>query len=178
MEKVGGNLRLTSQMEQFQDTLNELELQDLQFNGYRYTWSNGRSRKENVQCRLDRVVANPTWRLLFQTHSVYHQPRMGSDHSLIILNCDRVQHKNQTRERRRKKIFRFEKMWVENEMCQDVVEFGWDPRNSSHTFQERTKACGMHLMAWDSDEFGNIGKKIKDAKKNLGELQTKPKRRR
>ncbi|KAL8491104.1 hypothetical protein ACS0TY_022944 [Phlomoides rotata] len=63
-------------------------------------------------------------------------------------------------------------MWVEDDKCQDIVEFGWDPRNTSHTFQDRTKACG--LLDCGREKFGSIQERIKKAEERLNALYLKP----
>ncbi|KAL8519240.1 hypothetical protein ACS0TY_010253 [Phlomoides rotata] len=48
MEKSGGNMRNIHQMEAFREMVNKLELQDLNFKGYKFTWSNGRVGSQNI----------------------------------------------------------------------------------------------------------------------------------
>ncbi|KAL8468719.1 hypothetical protein ACS0TY_031787 [Phlomoides rotata] len=142
MEKSGGNMRNLQQMESFQETINELELQDLNFKGYKFTWSNGRVGPQNIQVRLDRALANPLWRLMFPTHTVYHRTRIKSDHSPIVLECNKASNKNRGK-KKRVRLFQFEKMWMESERCKEVVEYGWNGRNKTLSFRP-------HKRLWDS----------------------------
>ncbi|KAL8554157.1 hypothetical protein ACS0TY_002394 [Phlomoides rotata] len=56
-EKKGGNTRNTSQMGEFRGVITILKLQDIGFQGNKYTWSNGRASPKNIQSRLDRALA-------------------------------------------------------------------------------------------------------------------------
>lgn len=72
-EKVGGNNRALWQMTGFNSALMNCDLTDLGFEGYPFTWSNGRAHPNTVRCRLDRpggsisfpfgpcVTFRPTW---------------------------------------------------------------------------------------------------------------------
>lgn len=53
-ENLGGNLRPPSQMQAFRDVLDCCALQDLHFEGDRFTWANRRSNDQIIFERLDR----------------------------------------------------------------------------------------------------------------------------
>ncbi|KAL8556026.1 hypothetical protein ACS0TY_003725 [Phlomoides rotata] len=63
---MGGKPHRTTHMEDFRNTVSDLELQDLGFSGNSFTWTNGRTGINNIQERIDRAFANPRWRLLFR----------------------------------------------------------------------------------------------------------------
>ncbi|KAL8461808.1 hypothetical protein ACS0TY_033056 [Phlomoides rotata] len=160
-------------MEDFRLTLTDLNLQDLGSTGNDFTWTNGQMGQDNIQVRLDRALANSLWRLWFSDARVLHLPRYKSDHSPILMECNIQKDQRGARKRKKQKIFRFEKMWLEKEACGDIVAHGWDQGNTQTLFPERTKSCGTYLRAWDEITFGNIGKKIKKLKKELESLQNR-----
>lgn len=82
-EKYGGNIRTTKQLSIGRKTLDVCGLIGLGFDGYKYTWTNGRKRRENIQCRLDRSLANEDFIRCFTLVKVSHLPRFGSDHIVI-----------------------------------------------------------------------------------------------
>ncbi|KAL8473667.1 hypothetical protein ACS0TY_030494 [Phlomoides rotata] len=122
-EKRGGIYQRTRSMEEFWDTISQMGLQDLGFSGNKFTWSNGRAGEANIMVRHDRALANPSWRVLCENSRVLHLPRTNSDHSPILILWDH--HGGQIRGRsNRNRLFQFEKIWMENEMCVSVVETG------------------------------------------------------
>ncbi|MCI02340.1 hypothetical protein A2U01_0023372, partial [Trifolium medium] len=55
-DKKGGLLRSQSQLGIGRQTVVACGLNDMGFEGYPFTWTNGRQGSENVQCRLDRAL--------------------------------------------------------------------------------------------------------------------------
>lgn len=76
-------------MEAFREALDVCGVIDLGFEGYRFTWSNGRSGSGNVQERLDRFVANYRRLNLFEGAQVTHLGSSHFDHCPILLNTGR-----------------------------------------------------------------------------------------
>ncbi|KAF8380030.1 hypothetical protein HHK36_027500 [Tetracentron sinense] len=88
-EKEGGVPKAASKIRNFTDMLNGANLLDLGFQGPRFTWSN---RQENEKCiweRLDRFVANISWREMFEEATVYHLLDIGSDHRPVLLDTEK-----------------------------------------------------------------------------------------
>ncbi|XP_031387245.1 uncharacterized protein LOC116200546 [Punica granatum] len=83
-ENFGGGLVNFNRSLKFSDMLNSCHLSDLGFSGPRFTWTNLRDAGGLVQERLDRAVANPSWRLTFPNAEVAHLPRVHSDHCPIL----------------------------------------------------------------------------------------------
>lgn len=74
-EKKGGSIKTEAAMGYFRDALYRCGLSDLGYNGMKFTWTNGRRGKENVMERLDRAVANRSWKERFPHTKVTHLPR-------------------------------------------------------------------------------------------------------
>ncbi|XP_058725646.1 uncharacterized protein LOC131596933 [Vicia villosa] len=81
-EKMGGNGRTSSQFAWGRQTLETCNLLDLGFSGYKFTWTNGRRGTKNIQCRLDRALANNSFLELFPLSSnlqdVFKEYRSGN----------------------------------------------------------------------------------------------------
>ncbi|KAF7831668.1 endonuclease/exonuclease/phosphatase family protein [Senna tora] len=76
----------------------------------------------NVQVRLDRALVNQEWVELFPNHKLSHLIGSDYDHLPIQLDTDYVVVSNQ---RRKKKIFRFEKMWTIHNDCANIIKERW-----------------------------------------------------
>jgi hypothetical protein len=57
-DKQGGNARSQSQFSFGRQTVADRAVLDLGFEGYPFTWSNGREGDNYIQCRLDRAMGN------------------------------------------------------------------------------------------------------------------------
>ena len=72
----------------FQQTLLHCGLVDLGFNGYHFTWRNGRSGAAFVEERLDKVVATSECREMFPRTKVRHIPTSYSNHDPILMDMN------------------------------------------------------------------------------------------
>lgn len=169
-EKKGGNLRFTKSMDTYRRTMMDLRLQDLGFQGYKFTWTNARGGAVNIQCRLDRAWANSSWRVMFPHHPIYYRSRLKSDHAHLVIHGNYL--KTQTsKKRRRKKLYRFEKLWLESKECEDIVKRSWGPDTSARHFGNRTTNCGMALDVLGNKTFGDLKQKIEDECLGIKDLQ-------
>jgi hypothetical protein len=94
------------QMENFREGLSDCELTDIVFTGLPYTYDNKRVSSANVKVRLDRVVADTTWRDLFGDADLLHLVSSRSDHCPLLLQVKREQWDGN-----RTMIFCYEIMW-------------------------------------------------------------------
>ena len=121
-EKNGGNLRPMGAMMGFWQTLLHCGLVDLGFNGYRFTWRNGRVGLAFVEERLDKVVATSEWREMFPRTKVRHIPVSYSDHYAILMDMDPPTQPKQ----RRHKFQQFEEKWVTYTDCETIIRDSWN----------------------------------------------------
>lgn len=68
-------MRFTKDMQLYREVMNDLNMHDLGFKGYKFTWINGREGQGNIQCRLDRMWANTSWKILYSSHPISHKTR-------------------------------------------------------------------------------------------------------
>lgn len=84
-EKLSAHPPLVKQMEDFGAALEDCQLIDLGFRGYKFTWNNKRPSTANTRERLDRAVANKEWLDMFSASTVLHKFSHASDHMPLIL---------------------------------------------------------------------------------------------
>jgi exonuclease III len=119
-EKWGGNRPSNSRIREFRNCLNVCNMIDLGFSGPKYTWSNCHDMNSLIMERLDRVLANSDWRLLFPEASVTHLTRIHSDHCPVLLTlCPNIPCILP-------RPFRFESIWFSHVDFMSVVEKAWD----------------------------------------------------
>lgn len=126
IEKKGLN-RSILKLNWGRNVVEEMGLQELGFEGYQYTWTNGRAREANIQCRLDRVLASME---LIEAHfpiKVRHLSRYGSDHAAIVVDIDIISGDLPQKPRC---LFRFEEAWTKDEKCEQAVRQCWNLEGS------------------------------------------------
>ncbi len=146
-EKSGRLERHWYQMETFRQALSDCTLQDMGFQGNKYTWWNGRYGADCVYERLDRGVCTAEWKILFPFSQVRHVPFSNSDHDALIVAIK----KSEPQVVRRPRMFRFENNWVHIDGCEKIVHDAWFLPQTGHLlFQvcQRIKACRMALLQW------------------------------
>lgn len=74
-----------SQVDSFDDALDNCQLEDLGFQGYLYTWNNKRPGDANTKVQLDLAVATKEWREKFQLSKIIYLSSHASNHLPILL---------------------------------------------------------------------------------------------
>ncbi|CAI8583487.1 unnamed protein product [Vicia faba] len=141
LKGMKGVSRIVGQMNWGRETMAECGLQDLGFDGYPFTWTNGRQGQNNIQCRLDRIFANEACVARFHPIKVTHLSCFGSDHATIrvVLEGELSEEENKNRY-----IFRFEDIWARDEICEGLMKQNW--RGSGLTGYKKEDAN------WDNSE--------------------------
>uniref|UniRef100_A0A803L2P2 CCHC-type domain-containing protein n=1 Tax=Chenopodium quinoa TaxID=63459 RepID=A0A803L2P2_CHEQI len=136
---------------------------DLGFKGCKFTWQRGQSLSALIRERLDRFLACDCWCGLFPYYNVNNLPInvKHSDHAPIILKAG-LREEN----RRKKRIFRFEALWLSKSECESVVKSAWN-NNVADPIHMRIANCAESLSLWASNTFGDIRKRIKKAEERL-----------
>lgn len=127
-ERRGGNPRSFTQMQVGRDSIEECGLLDLGFNGYPFTWSNGRFGSENIQGRLDRAMALEDFINKFSPIKVNHLARFRSDH-LTLAVCLEAFSANERKKKRH--IFCFEEVGSRDDKCDRLIQQNWTKTGGS-----------------------------------------------
>ena len=163
-EKLGGQMRPLGQMQLFKDILDECGLMDIGFKGSPFTWSKHYNNGVSIWERLDRVVVSYDWFSKFPGARVHHVDSTTSDHKILWiensdLNCSS-----------RKRLFRFEEMWLGNKGCGETVEGVWQvsyEEEGSTRVIKKVENCGKALTKWSKDCFSNVRKQLAQKRREL-----------
>jgi hypothetical protein len=152
-EKWGGCTRSERLMKDFRQVMEECELFDLGYRGPKFTWTNCREDGEFIKERLDRGIANDSWKELFPAAEVLVEASINSDHAPLILCCDAMK-----REGRRKPWFRYEANWALEEEGQQIITRAWQQNVPNHdpwkALDMRMKWCKEGLNLWQKEIKG------------------------
>ncbi|KAL0006196.1 hypothetical protein SO802_013757 [Lithocarpus litseifolius] len=163
-EKRGGALRSFNQMQLFRDVIDECGLIDLGFVGPKYTWSKHFESGQSIWERLDRGLATNNWFLLFLGTKIHHLHCFSSDHLPLFINLSGLEIPG------RRKVFRFEEMWLSDDRCGKTVEAAWTSTkcpNPSNAILKKVAKCEQDLTWWNNNCFENVRRTLAEKKKLL-----------
>lgn len=161
-EKKGGNIRSQNQLRIGRQTITNCGLQDMGFEGYPFTWTNGRDGENNIQCRLDRAMGTEAFLNRFSPTKVVHLSRYKSDHAAIMVLLEANEYMTR---RKRAHLFRFEECWTKDERCEELIGRSW--RNTSGTCDEKIQALQNLDADFEDYKIGNIRKELKSIEEKL-----------
>lgn len=158
------------QMQRFSSTLEECELNDLGYNGPKYTWTNCREAGQFMKERLDRATANREWCSLFREIMVTVLPARTSDHSPLLVSFSFTSGR-----RRQQRQFKYEASWHAEAECSNIVKSSCRGLglggNAMSEARMKLQTCQQALTSWSSAKFRNIEKSLTKKTKQLAALQ-------
>ncbi|KAL9664958.1 hypothetical protein QQ045_020367 [Rhodiola kirilowii] len=113
-EFTSTNLSHRANMEQFRQVLLDSGLMDLGYKGSKFTYTNKRQGRDEIQCKLDRAIGDDLWIDRYPNTIVQHLVSHHSDHCPLLLNLDGIT-------RVQEKPFRFESMWMRDANITDII---------------------------------------------------------
>lgn len=152
----------------FQSALSYCGLLEVNFVGYRFTWSNRHEGDAHTEIRLDRATTTQGWHDQFPAAKVHHLYTRNSDHMSILLKLVGVERRRYGQNRKR---FRFEAMWLKASDCNQVVSDLWEANGD---LLANLYSCRIGLAKWDKEKFGSVKEKVKKYKAELVNLQKMP----
>ena len=172
LEEMHGRFkRPDRQMQAFRSVLDECGLMDLGFNGFPYTWCNNRDPPHTTWVRLDRAVATADWLAKYPRARVDHLDVIKSDHKCLWVVCEPPRSRGQ-----RRRPFRFEEMWISDSGCERTIMEAWrcdKPGTEMFQVSHKLRECKLKLGTWSRECFGNLGKKIAEAKQELQQAEAR-----
>ena len=112
---------------------------------------------------MNRGLATDNWVSKFLGSRVHHLHCDSSDHSPLLINLLGLDSLPL------KKTFRFEKMWLLDSRCGEIVEAAWSSMENQYGDREimmKIEKCGKELSWWNQNCFGNVRKEL-EKKKHL-----------
>ncbi|CAJ2638124.1 unnamed protein product [Trifolium pratense] len=164
-EKMGGVDRTQNQLGLGRQCMADCGLLDPGFEGYPFTWSNGRQNEENIQCRLDRTLVTIDFQNRFSPIRVVHLPRYGSDHAALMIL---LENHESLYKKKRHKLFRFEQVWTKDDRCEDEVRRVW---HKAETMCVAKLGSIKQLdKVFEDYQISNVRKEIKSIEEELKEF--------
>ncbi|XP_060200547.1 uncharacterized protein LOC132628799 [Lycium barbarum] len=83
-EKIGGLPHRNAESYDFFECMDSCGMMDIGYIGSNYTWCNNWTPSLRIWKRLDRVFVNDQWAQKYNSNTVKHLPRVGSDHRPLL----------------------------------------------------------------------------------------------
>ncbi|PNX92520.1 ribonuclease H, partial [Trifolium pratense] len=161
-EQRGGNFH-PNRAAGLSSVMNHCNLLDLNSVGGKFTWHRNCRGQRSISKKLDRGMANVTWRLNFPEAFLETLCRVNSDHNPILLRCGGLPIARGARP------FRFEAAWISHSDYEQLVKNAW-------TRERGLPIAGLNTIREDSilfnkEVFGNIFKKKRKLENRLNGIQ-------
>ncbi|KAM0873877.1 hypothetical protein ACQ4PT_037786 [Festuca glaucescens] len=160
--------RPEGQMADFRDTLMKCELKDIGFRGVPFTYDNKRRGRANVKVRLDREVADDSWRDIFSEGTVVHLVSPCSDHTPLLLQLAR-----ETRDQVPPKCKQYEIFWEREHALPEIIATAWNEVGLKSELGEINVALEKVMQVlhkWGNRKFGNVTCELSRLRRKLEQL--------
>jgi hypothetical protein len=167
-ERRGVNLdhSLTSEMGEFAQFVEGMELVDLPILGRNFTWFHPSGR---AMSRIDRVLVSGDWLVYWGLSSLWVLPRDVSDHCPLLLKRNGFDWGP--------KPFRFNNAWLEHNNFSKMIEEVWRGMSfvgwMGFILKEKLKGLKVHLKEWHKREFGGGEERIALIIEDIRELEVR-----
>ncbi|XP_042483651.1 uncharacterized protein LOC122064021 [Macadamia integrifolia] len=150
--------------------INSCKLLDLGSHGSPYTWNSRCHGGVDIRIKLDRTLANASWRTHFENAVVFIHLAVSSNHNPLLIDTDGGKSGGS-------QPFQFESMWLRHPKCKQIVSQAWSAPTvgpSTSTIICKSNRCKHALKCWNKVEFSNVQEKIKSLKSQLEKIQGLP----
>lgn len=137
-----------------------------------FTWTNNKKFPNQILERLDRFVANDSWRTCYPNYLSSNLDYFGSDHCPVLINLNPIPLPSYLPPEQNP--FSFEHKWLQEDDYENFVKHCWeDPLNPSD-LNLKLKNLSLELRCWAKERVGSITKKIKDTKAKINKCMKGP----
>ncbi|XP_071708278.1 uncharacterized protein [Rutidosis leptorrhynchoides] len=165
-ESSMGSSRVTIAMREFQECVDSIQMIDVNYSGFRFTWNQRPSSNIGLLKKLDRVMANDSFIEKYIDSHVLFQPYRISDHCPAIL-------KIHVASELKRKPFKFSNYIADDADFTNVVHDGWNIEIEGHMMFKVVKKMRLlkgHIrkLMWKK---GNVHSNVLNLRKRLDEVQ-------
>ena len=168
-EALEGKIGSSSGSNYLNELMFEFEAINLEYTGSKYTWAKGKWGSALIKRRLDRGIANISWRLVFPKASISHLGAISFDHAPILLDTNPLSSFAHC-------PFRFEVAWFRDDRCSSVIKDAWNENVTGSEFiklYKKQASTRDALRKWNKEVFGNCQDKINSLLQNIKAVQAK-----
>ncbi|KAJ9561560.1 hypothetical protein OSB04_006720 [Centaurea solstitialis] len=165
-DALGGMSRRNSDMIDFFECVEDIEVFDISYTGIQHTWCQKPKEEAGLRRKLDRILSNVEFTDRFQDVHARFFPRGISDHSPGVFGF-------KGGKRKRKVGFKFENFLVDHPSFIEMVKRGWDvPVEGTFMYRVTTRLKALkEPLRKLRRSYGNLSSKANDLKEELNVIQ-------
>ncbi|KAJ9541737.1 hypothetical protein OSB04_028243 [Centaurea solstitialis] len=165
-DALGGMSRRNSDMIDFFECVEDIEVFDISYTGIQHTWCQKPKEEAGLRRKLDRILSNVEFTDRFQDVHARFFPRGISDHSPGVFGF-------KGGKRKRKMGFKFENFLVDHPSFIETVKRGWDvPVEGTFMYRVTTRLKALkEPLRKLRRSYGNLSSKANDLKEELNVIQ-------
>ncbi|PNX93226.1 ribonuclease H, partial [Trifolium pratense] len=161
-EQRGGNFH-QNRADGLISVMDNCNLIDLNCVGGKFTWHRNCRGQRSIAKKLDRGMANLSWRLSFPEAFLETLCRSNSDHNPILLRCGGLPIA------RGAKPFRFEAAWMSHSEYEQVIKNAWSKERGAPV--AALNAIKEDSIIFNKEVFGNIFQRKRNLENRLRGIQ-------
>jgi hypothetical protein len=162
-EQRGGNFS-PARAAALGNVMDKCSLVDVSSTGGNFTWNRPCSGSRMIFRKLDRALADISWRMAFPDAYVEVLCKFHSDHNPLLLRCGIPLQNYGPRP------FRFEAAWITHPHYSEIVQSAWEKPSTDIV------RCLQHVqedsLIFNKETFGNIRKRKNHIERRLKGIQT------
>ncbi|XP_009788441.1 uncharacterized protein LOC107829432 [Nicotiana tabacum] len=165
--KKHGNLVTRAETQDFSNCIQELKLNELNWEGDYYAWSNKQDDGDRIWSRIDRVFGNYEWMMQWGHIATVYNLLFISNHAPMCLTFNEIQ-------RSMKIPFKFFNVWADHERFMSEAQQIWNQKFHRQKMQNvwmKLKALRTVLKKLNVEEIKFIKKKIELGRIELEHVQ-------
>ncbi|XP_015075531.1 uncharacterized protein LOC107019625 [Solanum pennellii] len=156
-----------NEIKDFAECLRDMGVNELQWKGNYYTWTNKQCGRDRISSRIDRAFGNDEWMDKWGHVNVEYGNPSISDHSSMMILLQKTQQHG-------KFSFKFFNVWTEHEAFMEMVEAIWK-KDYGNSIMKQVWCKLMDLQhvlkQLNRKEFKYIGKQIEMARLEIAKVQ-------
>ncbi|GJX71997.1 RNA-directed DNA polymerase, eukaryota, reverse transcriptase zinc-binding domain protein [Tanacetum coccineum] len=162
----GGSCK-TTDMTDFQECIEKIEIEDVKSCGNHFTWIKSRQNPDNsILKKIDRIMANDNFIGKFSNSTAHFLPHLSSDHCLVVLIMPNTLNK-------RRRAFRFANFVANKPEFNGTVDREWNIQTTGckmFKLVKKLKAIKFHMknLSWKN---GNLFERVEIWKEKLKVIQ-------
>ncbi|RAL42418.1 hypothetical protein DM860_017598 [Cuscuta australis] len=153
-ERIGGNPVSWEEIKEFQQCLSRCGLEDLPYEGPKFTWNNNQGTGKRIYSKLDRVMSNLDWINKFDLKAHLKESCVSDCSPMCLHQIGQIKHAHN---------FKYCDMWSLDPQFSDIVANVWDQEHTGYPMYQifqKLKSLKQPLKSLNKRKFQHLETQI------------------